>query len=133
MTIESRTEKQNVEMALETSFMLSLSTGSFTMKRYCHDQSQFLFLLWPASFSGITNAKWFRSVLSFSNNVSPEILAEVKLFGVIGLLTFYCQEKKIYVNFKTIFFRKVSQIGVLSGLVATEKVAVNLTIRIWNY
>ena len=132
MTVESRTEKQNVEMALETSFMLSLSTGSFTMKRYRHDQSQFLFLLWPASFSGITNAKWFRSVLSFSNNVSLEILAEVKLFNVIGLLTFYYQEK-IYVNFKTIFFRKVSQIGVLSELVATEKVAVNLTIRIWNY
>ena len=45
MTVESRTEKQNVEMTLETSFMLSLSTGSFTMKRYRHDQSQFLFLL----------------------------------------------------------------------------------------
>lgn len=36
-----------------------------------------------------------RSVLSFSNNVSPEILAEVKLSGVIGLLTFYCQEKNM--------------------------------------
>lgn len=89
-------KSKTVEIGLETSLMLNLSTGSFMIERYWHDQSQLLFLLWPASFSEISHSKWFRSKPPLRNNVSHGIVAKVKLYNVTGLLIFYCQEENIW-------------------------------------